>query len=85
MTVRKRGFPENNFQHWLNNPIIEGNFAVTGSITGTIAALTVRSAAGVPTGAPAAGEAPIAYDTTAVSGGTYLWITDAWVKVATIL
>lgn len=41
-------------------------------------------AAGVPSGAPD-GKLPIAYDTTAVSGGTYLWNGSDWVKVATIL
>lgn len=46
---------------------------------------TVRSAAGVPVGAPVAGEAPAAYDSTAVTGGFYFWDGSAWVKVANIL
>ncbi len=46
---------------------------------------TVRTAAGVPSGAPVAGEAPLAEDTTAVTGGFYYWNGAAWVKVATIL
>lgn len=47
----------------------------------------VRVAAGVPAGVPnfAAGELPIAYDSTAVSGGTYLWTGEAWTKIANIL
>jgi hypothetical protein len=39
-----------------------------------------RIAAGVPLGAPVAGENGMAIDTTAVSGGTYGWSGSAWVK-----
>ena len=46
---------------------------------------TIRSAAEVPSGAPTGTEMPLAYDTTAVTGGTYIWIGAAWVKIATIL
>lgn len=46
---------------------------------------TVRVGAGVPAGAPTGAELPLAYDTTAVTGGFYFWNTAAWVKVATIL
>jgi len=40
-------------------------------------------AAGVPSGAPD-GALPIAVDTTAVTGGIYVWDGAAWVKAATI-
>ena len=40
-------------------------------------------AAGVPAGAPV-GKLPIAVDTTAVSGGIYVWDGGAWVKAASI-
>jgi len=46
--------------------------------------LTVRSAAGVPSGAPTGTELPIAADTTAVTGGLYFWTGAAWTKIATI-
>jgi len=45
---------------------------------------TIRVAAGVPAGAPAYPELPIAADTTAVSGGLYVWSGAAWVKIAAI-
>jgi hypothetical protein len=45
---------------------------------------TIRSAAGVPTGAPAGTELPIAFDTTATTGGLYVWTGAAWVKASTI-
>lgn len=46
----------------------------------------VRHAAGVPAGAPnfAGGELPIAFDSTAVTGGMYFWDGAAWVKASTI-
>lgn len=40
-------------------------------------------AAGVPAGAPA-GKFPIAFDTTAVTGGAYYWNGSAWVKFANL-
>lgn len=46
--------------------------------------LVPRIAAGVPSGAPGPGEARIAIDTTAVSGGIYGWNGAAWVKGASI-
>lgn len=46
--------------------------------------LLVRHAAGVPSGAPTAGEAPVAFDSTASTGGLYVWTGAAWVKGSTI-
>ena len=42
----------------------------------------VPSGAGAPTLAPAVGVMPLYYDTTAGTGGLYLWNGAAWVKVA---
>jgi len=50
----------------------------------TDATLLVRHAAGVPSGAPTAGEAPVAFDSTASTGGLYFWTGAAWVKGSTI-
>ena len=41
----------------------------------------IRSAAGVPSGAPTPTEIPFAIDTTAVSGGLYYWSGSAWVAL----
>jgi hypothetical protein len=41
----------------------------------------IRSAAGVPSGAPAATEIPFAIDTTAGTGGLYYWSGSAWVAL----
>jgi aconitase B len=46
--------------------------------------VTVRQAAGVPTGAPSGTELPIAFDTTATTGGLYVWSGSAWVYAAPI-
>lgn len=46
--------------------------------------LTVRQAEEVPTGAPTGTELPIAADTTASTGGLYIWTGAAWVKLSTI-
>ncbi len=46
--------------------------------------VTVRTAAGVPSGAPTGTELPIAFDTTAVSGGLYAWNGAAWVQASVI-
>lgn len=46
--------------------------------------VTVRTAAGVPTGAPSGTELPIAFDTTATTGGLYCWSGSAWVYAAPI-
>lgn len=43
-----------------------------------------RIAAGVPSGAPTAGELSIAVDTTAVTGGIYAWSGVTWVKASSI-
>lgn len=45
---------------------------------------TVRSGAGVPSGAPTGTELPIAVDTTAVTGGVYFWDGANWVLAASI-
>ena len=47
--------------------------------------LEIRMAAGVPSGAPAFYEVPIAFDSTPVTGGLYGWDGAAWVKVAAIV
>lgn len=76
--------------------IAYSKLALTGSVTNTDVAsnaaipasklsVTVRTGAGVPAGAPTTTELPLAYDTTAVTGGFYYWNGAAWVKVATIL
>lgn len=41
-------------------------------------------AAAVPVAAPTTSQLPIAFDSTAVTGGLYLWDGAAWVKVSTI-
>lgn len=46
--------------------------------------VTCRHAAGVPVGAPTGNEGPVAIDSTAVTGGLYVWTGAAWVKGATI-
>jgi hypothetical protein len=51
---------------------------------GILNTATVRVAAGVPSGAPTTTELPVAADTTAVTGGVYMWTGAAWVKVGTI-
>ena len=45
---------------------------------------TVRVAAGVPSGAPTTTELPIAVDSTASTGGIYIWHGSAWTKYASI-
>ena len=45
---------------------------------------TIRAAAQVPSGAPTGTELPIAFDTTTVSGGLYVWTGGAWVYAAPI-
>lgn len=55
-----------------------------GSSSGGGSIGTLRQAAGVPTGAPSATELPVAYDSTAVSGGLYVWSGSAWVRAAPI-
>lgn len=54
-----------------------------GTVDSTLVWGGVIVAAGVPAGAPN-GKLPIAVDTTAVSGGIYVWNGAAWVKAATI-
>jgi hypothetical protein len=63
-----------------------GQFLGSGPTAGDTVWLTplVRHAAGVPSGAPTAGELPLAFDSTAVSGGMYFWDGSAWVKASTI-
>lgn len=51
---------------------------------GMMGAPTIRQAAGVPSGAPTGTELPIAFDTTASTGGLYVWSGAAWVKASTI-
>lgn len=46
--------------------------------------LICRVAAGVPAGAPTAGENGMAIDTTAVTGGLYAWSGSAWVRGSVI-
>ncbi len=61
-----------------------GNLITPSAIAASQLGLTIRQAAGVPTGAPTGTELPIAADTTAVSGGLYVWSGSAWVKAATV-
>lgn len=56
----------------------------SGTTGGTTVVRTVRHAAGVPAGAPTGTELPIAFDSTAVTGGVYYWTGAAWVKGGTI-
>ncbi len=58
--------------------------AHTISLTAADVTMTVRSAAGVPTGAPSGSELPIAFDTTTTTGGLYVWTGAAWVLAAPI-
>ncbi len=46
--------------------------------------VTVRQAAGVPSGAPTGTELPIAFDSTATTGGLYVWTGAAWVLAGPI-
>ena len=55
-----------------------------GGIAEITASPTVRHAAGVPSGAPVAPELPVAFDSTASTGGLYVWTGAAWVKGSTI-
>ncbi len=61
-----------------------GDLVTPSAIAASQLGLTIRQAAGVPTGAPTGTELPIAADTTAVSGGLYVWSGAAWVKAATV-
>jgi hypothetical protein len=66
-----------------NTPSDEGQILST--VDGSNAAWsTFVVAAGVPAGAPASGKLPIAFDSTAVTGGLYIWTGAAWTKVSTI-
>lgn len=71
----------------LGAPTADSSADTRGARNTAIAAAVIRTAAGVPAGAPsaAANELPFAYDTTAVTGGFYYWNGAAWVKVATII
>lgn len=69
----------------LGAPSADTDADTKGARNTAIAAASVRTAAGVPAGAPVAGEVPFAYNSTAVTGGFYYWNGAAWVKVATIL
>lgn len=69
----------------LGAPAADTDADTKGARNTAIAASSVRTAAGVPVGAPIAGEVPFAYNTTAVTGGFYYWNGAAWVKVATII
>ena len=68
------------------NVLGAGNFFGSLNLGGTaITAIpSCRIGAGVPTGAPVAGENGMAADTTAISGGLYAWTGSAWLKVSTI-
>ena len=45
---------------------------------------TVRIAAQVPSGAPIGSELPVALDSTAITGGLYVWDGAAWVQASVI-
>ena len=61
-----------------------GAAGATGATGAAGAGSTIRHAAGVPTGAPTGTEAPVAFDSTASTGGLYVWTGAAWVKGSTI-
>lgn len=63
---------------------LTGGGALSGNITLNVAGLTVRQAAGVPSGAPTGTELPIAFDTTSTTGGLYVWSGAAWILASTI-
>lgn len=69
----------------LTNSVVSADVASAAAIPASKLSLTVRSAAGVPAGAPTTTELPLAYDSTAVTGGFYFWTGAAWTKVATIV
>lgn len=58
--------------------------AALGLLPATPTSQTIRQAAGVPAGAPAYPELPLAVDSTAVTGGLYYWTGAAWAKIADI-
>lgn len=49
-----------------------------------LAPRTVRNAAEVPSGPPAANESYLAFDSTPVTGGPYFWDGGGWVKMSSI-
>lgn len=67
------------------NPLGTGPAGDVGATGAAGAGSTVRHAAGVPSGAPTGTEAPLAFDSTAVTGGLYFWDGAAWVKCSAAL
>ena len=63
---------------------LTGGGALSANISLALGTLTVRTAAGVPAGAPTGLELPIAFDSTATTGGLYVWSGSAWVLAAPI-
>lgn len=67
-----------------DNSIVNADVNTAAAIAASKLALSIRAAAGVPTGAPTGNEIPVAIDTTAVSGGLYVWTGAAWVQGSVI-
>ena len=61
-----------------------GDLSSNRSFAVTFPSATIRQAAGVPSGAPTGTELPIAFDSTATTGGLYVWSGSAWVLAAPI-
>jgi hypothetical protein len=53
---------------------------LTAGLLDQLARPTIRHAAGVPSGAPALGELPIAVDSTSSPGNWYFWSGTAWTR-----
>lgn len=62
----------------------DAGLALVGTSDGHLVLGSIIISAGVPSGAPD-GSLPLAFDTTAVTGGFYYWSGSAWVKVSNIL
>ncbi len=69
-----------------NTPSAGKAFVAVDASNAHYVGLAVIAAAGVPSGAPnfAGGQLPVALDSTAVTGGLYVWTGAAWVKGSVI-
>lgn len=66
-----------------NGATVLGQMLMCGSAS-NVAWGDFPTAAAAPVAAPTTGDLPFYFDSTAVTGGLYLWIAAAWVKVSTI-